>query len=196
MRHLHFPLCVLAAVLFFVGGSSSARGQETAGPQIRQMIQSGQVTPSQVQQGIKALEGGQISSSQAQQLSEKAQQGTLTPAEIEAGRKMLVEQQQTEAEKEQPTKEGDQEGPEEEKRAEQGETPDRGTARSEKNAFFQRMFGADLPGLTIFGHDLFSRTPEFVDPITNVPVSGDYIIGTGDVINVLMWGRLDATYEH
>ncbi|MFC1799001.1 SLBB domain-containing protein, partial [Thermodesulfobacteriota bacterium] len=37
--------------------------------------------------------------------------------------------------------------------------------------------------------------PETFEPIKTAPVSNDYIIGPGDEIKILMWGRLDATYS-
>ena len=48
--------------------------------------------------------------------------------------------------------------------------------------------------LEIFGHRLFTGVPSTFAPITAVPVSNDYIVGPGDEIKILMWGRLDAFY--
>ncbi|MBW2066011.1 MAG: SLBB domain-containing protein [Deltaproteobacteria bacterium] len=50
------------------------------------------------------------------------------------------------------------------------------------------------PELEIFGHELFKRPPSTFAPITAIPVSDDYVIGPGDEVKVLMWGRLDAEY--
>ncbi len=46
-----------------------------------------------------------------------------------------------------------------------------------------------------YGYDFFrGGTPAFT-PLRNVPVGSDYIIGPGDEIKILMWGRLDETYN-
>jgi len=49
--------------------------------------------------------------------------------------------------------------------------------------------------LKLFGHDIFSRPPDSFAPPTNVPVTEDYVVGPGDEIRVLMWGRIDAEYS-
>lgn len=49
--------------------------------------------------------------------------------------------------------------------------------------------------LDIFGHKLFSEPPDTFESVANAPVSRDYIIGPGDEIEVLMWGRIDARYS-
>jgi protein involved in polysaccharide export with SLBB domain len=49
--------------------------------------------------------------------------------------------------------------------------------------------------LQVFGHDIFSRPPDSFVPPTNVPVTEDYVVGPGDEIRVLMWGRIDAEYS-
>ncbi|MGD0074013.1 MAG: SLBB domain-containing protein [Candidatus Binataceae bacterium] len=66
-----------------------------------------------------------------------------------------------------------------------------------------RFRAADSPGavpetpaignLTQFGYSLFtsSSTMSTFAPVDNVPVGNDYIIGPGDELDVLMWGRLN-----
>jgi protein involved in polysaccharide export with SLBB domain len=49
--------------------------------------------------------------------------------------------------------------------------------------------------LQLFGQDIFSRPPETFAPPTTMPVTEDYLIGPGDEIKVLMWGRIDAEYS-
>jgi polysaccharide export outer membrane protein len=49
--------------------------------------------------------------------------------------------------------------------------------------------------LKLFGSELFSGVPESFSPPTNMPVTDDYIVGPGDEIKVLMWGRIDAEYS-
>jgi protein involved in polysaccharide export with SLBB domain len=48
--------------------------------------------------------------------------------------------------------------------------------------------------LKLFGHEVFSRLPGTFAPPTSIPVSEDYLVGPGDEIKVLMWGRIDAEY--
>jgi hypothetical protein len=49
--------------------------------------------------------------------------------------------------------------------------------------------------LQLFGHEIFSRPSEDFAPPTSVPVTEDYVIGPGDEIKVMMWGRIDADYS-
>jgi hypothetical protein len=49
--------------------------------------------------------------------------------------------------------------------------------------------------LQLFGHEIFSRPPETFAPPSSVPVTEDYVVGPGDEIKVMMWGRIDADYS-
>lgn len=59
--------------------------------------------------------------------------------------------------------------------------------------------GKTLPPLPIdlqqFGYALFSSPVSTFAPVTNVPVGPDYILGPGDGLNVLMWGRVNRTLQ-
>ena len=44
-----------------------------------------------------------------------------------------------------------------------------------------------------FGYSVFSEPVSTFAPATNVPVSGDYLLGPGDSLAVLMWGRMNQT---
>ena len=46
-----------------------------------------------------------------------------------------------------------------------------------------------------FGYDFFKADARGFAPITDVPVGGEYILGTGDRINLIIWGSVDATFE-
>ena len=50
-----------------------------------------------------------------------------------------------------------------------------------------------LSHLTQFGYSLFSSSSTMLTfaPVDNVPVSNDYLIGPGDELDLLMWGRLN-----
>ncbi len=43
-------------------------------------------------------------------------------------------------------------------------------------------------GLKLFGYDLFNRAPSTFAPATNVPVPSDYIVGSGDELDVQLYG--------
>ena len=44
-----------------------------------------------------------------------------------------------------------------------------------------------------FGYSLFASQLSTLTPVKNVPVGNDYVIGPGDVLNMIMWGRLNRT---
>ncbi|HLW69888.1 MAG TPA: SLBB domain-containing protein [Candidatus Binataceae bacterium] len=44
-----------------------------------------------------------------------------------------------------------------------------------------------------FGYSLFSSKVSTFAPVDSAPVSDDYVIGPGDQLNVLMWGRVNQT---
>jgi protein involved in polysaccharide export with SLBB domain len=47
--------------------------------------------------------------------------------------------------------------------------------------------------LTQFGYSIFSSRVSTFAPVTNVPVGNDYVIGPGDQLKMLMWGRINNT---
>ncbi len=46
-----------------------------------------------------------------------------------------------------------------------------------------------------FGYDLFARYPASFNPLTNVPVPSNYIVGPGDVLDVLLYGNQNQAYQ-
>ena len=46
-----------------------------------------------------------------------------------------------------------------------------------------------------FGYDLFAEYPQSFEPLTNVPVPSNYVIGPGDVLDVLVYGNQDHAYQ-
>lgn len=158
--------------------NASPGGAPAIPPTAQQAVNQGLITPQQVQEGMKAVERGQISPEAVKQLQEKGGLGTLTPQEIEAGKKML-----------------DQMAKEPAKPAVEEKTP---AAKQEQvlaeDDYFKKSPPHEAPALEIYGHRLFSAAPSTFAPITSIPVSNDYIVGPGDEIKVLMWGRLDAFY--
>ena len=43
-----------------------------------------------------------------------------------------------------------------------------------------------------FGYDLFAGTPETFAPVTNIPVSPDYLLGPGDTLEILFYGKTNS----
>jgi polysaccharide biosynthesis/export protein len=46
-----------------------------------------------------------------------------------------------------------------------------------------------------FGYQLFAQSPSSFEPLTNVPVPSNYIVGPGDVFDVLLYGNQNHAYE-
>jgi polysaccharide biosynthesis/export protein len=49
--------------------------------------------------------------------------------------------------------------------------------------------------LKSFGYDLFAESPSSFEPMTNVPVPSNYIIGPGDALDVLLYGNQNHAYQ-
>ena len=60
--------------------------------------------------------------------------------------------------------------------------------------FYKKNAVKLAPLLQIFGHNIFTGPKTSFTPIEAVPVSKDYLIGPGDEIKVVLWGRMDASY--
>jgi protein involved in polysaccharide export with SLBB domain len=171
----------------------------TMPPQLQQAVNKGLVSPQQAQAWMEALEKGQITvetiNEALKPLEAKGGLGTLTREEIEMGKKLLdekIKEAPKEAQKEAPR-------PEQKIRSEMRPPEEKKPAGKQKPAivedeYFKKTTPEEAPELEIFGHKLFGAAPSTFAPITSIPVSNDYIIGPGDEIRVLMWGRLDAFY--
>ena len=140
----------------------------------KELSEQGKISGEQLERAREAMERGEVSAAELQKLKDKEGLGTLTLEEIEAGKRLLKER-----EKERTLREQEKKGPVEAEEEEE-------TRRGEKE-----VTGSELK---IFGHELFSMPPSTFAPIAQVPVSDGYVIGPGDEIKVLMWGRVDAEY--
>ncbi len=49
-------------------------------------------------------------------------------------------------------------------------------------------------GLRQYGYSFFNKSTPSFTPLRNVPVSPDYVMGPGDEVEILMWGRLDEAF--
>jgi len=183
--HPYFrPLIFILFLLLLTQITSSKGFAETApaapspsqAAAIGQAVSSGQVSPQQVQQGLNMINSGQVPSEAVEQLKQKVEMGTITTEDIDAGKKLLEQGQ-----------------------SETGEAGKKDEAKPEvkpedEYASPDKREGRD-PLPEIFGHKLFSQPPSTFAPIKDMPVSNDYVIGPGDEINILMWGRIDASYN-
>lgn len=52
-----------------------------------------------------------------------------------------------------------------------------------------------VAALKPFGYDLFAQYPSTFAPLTNVPVPSNYIVGPGDVLDVLLYGSQNHAYQ-
>jgi polysaccharide biosynthesis/export protein len=46
-----------------------------------------------------------------------------------------------------------------------------------------------------FGYDLFAQYPPNFNPVTNVPVPSNYVVGPGDTLDVLLYGSQNQAYQ-
>jgi polysaccharide export outer membrane protein len=184
-------MVILVFLLPFAQAAPAQEGVKT--------IQSGQLTPQQVQECLKALEkmkDGQLSPEAIEELKERCKTGTLTPEEIEAGKRLLEQKKGVKPEEKKPQEEI-QQAPEKAPEKEVEKQPEKEVEKQpEKGVEEQReKEKKEIETLEIFGHSLFLKPPSTFAPISTVPVSDDYVIGPGDEIRVLMWGRIDASYD-
>jgi len=208
---LSFLVLLVFSFLFpaVIHGQAIPGGGSLTPQSLVQAILKGQITPEEAERALKAYGVDQISPEAIKQYQQKGALGTLTPQEVESGMKLLDQLKQIQ-------KQGPQEPvqppaapgppvpgvtptqppaaqPPEAKKGELAVEPPK-PPESEKE-FFQKTPPPALPKLEIFGQNLFTAPPSTFAPIAALPVSDDYVIGPGDQLNILMWGRLDASYN-
>ena len=61
-----------------------------------------------------------------------------------------------------------------------------------KNSFKTYVQGATGAKLELFGKDLFTDVPTTFAPLDSAPINGDYVIGTGDEIQIRGWGMINV----
>ena len=49
--------------------------------------------------------------------------------------------------------------------------------------------------LKAFGYDLFAGEPTSFEPASRIPVSPNYMLGPGDIVKVLFYGKINESYE-
>lgn len=53
----------------------------------------------------------------------------------------------------------------------------------------------DEPALQPYGYDLFAGEPSTFTPVTDIPVSENYVLGAGDVVKIQLYGNQNANYS-
>ncbi len=57
--------------------------------------------------------------------------------------------------------------------------------------------GAIVPASSLkpFGYDLFANAPTTYAPAASIPVSGDYLLGPGDTLDILFYGKINDSFS-
>lgn len=58
---------------------------------------------------------------------------------------------------------------------------------------YRQLAAPQLNDLNQFGYDLFATDENTAPNFDNVPVGPDYVVGPGDQLNLLLWGRINRT---
>ncbi len=64
----------------------------------------------------------------------------------------------------------------------------------------ERIISGEFPTevsreLKQYGYDFFRKSGASFTELRNVPVGSDYVIGPGDAITMILWGRIDGTFD-
>ncbi len=141
--------------------------------------------------------GGVLTPDAVEALKNRPEFQGLTPQEILQGKEMLekkdLEKRELEK-KEQARKEAETKIP--------GAVQDRKTlGEMEEKTVFERVrnigkYQEISTDLKPFGYDFFQESAiKVVTDRKDIPVSGDYTIGPGDEVKILLWGRVNANYN-
>ncbi len=155
---------------------------------------SQEATPSSatVQQGISELQKAGITLTPAEiqkgkELLEKRGDQPLTPDEIQKGKELLEKRKSLQTDQE----------------SREGETAPEVMSETEKadeQSLFDRTRQVgkyqDISlRLTRFGQHFFSNASAGINARKDMPVPLTYVVGAGDQINILLWGRLNAQHS-
>ncbi|MBN1381631.1 MAG: SLBB domain-containing protein [Deltaproteobacteria bacterium] len=179
------------------GGASStpAAGQQvtpTGGQQItpQQLQILNQLTPSQKQavQSEAMKSGGKLTPEAIEAMKARPEFKGLTPEDIAKGKAMLEQKGQETAGKEEAP-------PAQEKQVLEAEAETEGKSLFEQARTLNKYQDVSLD-LKRFGYDFFKQAA--VSVITerkDIPVPLKYIIGPGDEVKIMLWGRVNAQYD-
>lgn len=68
-------------------------------------------------------------------------------------------------------------------------------ALEEQRAAGERLQKIEVDGLKPFGYELFAGEPTTFEPASRIPVSPDYLLGPGDVLEVILFGSDNKSYS-
>ena len=68
-------------------------------------------------------------------------------------------------------------------------------ALEERRAAGERLQNIDGHGLKPFGYELFAGEPTTFEPASRIPISPDYLLGPGDVLEVILFGGDNKSYS-
>ena len=145
---------------------------------------------------IEQLNSGELTPEAVEALKKNPEFKDLLPSDVLKGKEMIEKRDRAAKEKE-----PDKSRKETVKHNEKGPVHTKETGPAEKSgpaSLFDRY--SDPSGsvqghadIRPFGYELFSGAD--LTPAQDLPVASDYMIGPGDEINILMWGRLSAQYS-
>ncbi|NOY39734.1 MAG: hypothetical protein GXO95_05805 [Nitrospirae bacterium] len=187
-----FLFCVfLAACLFFppfvyAGNDSAVSQTATLQPTQQQIEQLQRLSPAQreaIERGL-GITGGTLTPEAVKRLKEMPEFKGLTPEDIEKG-KQLLEKKKT------VVKEQKEEGAQErvKKRVDRKENSVRSLFDRYRTVGAYQGISTDLKP---FGYEFFREAS--LMPRQDISVTSDYIIGPGDEIRLMLWGRINAQY--
>ena len=98
----------------------------------------------------------------------------------------------SEPRQQQSSQQGQRQGQQYQQRGQQDNNSDAGKDRDEKNSFGTYVQGVTGARLDIFGKKLFVDVPSTFSPFDAAQVNGDYVIGSGDEIQIRGWGMINV----
>ncbi|MBM2839370.1 MAG: periplasmic protein involved in polysaccharide export, partial [Deltaproteobacteria bacterium] len=193
-----FFLCMLPAVYCLLPDNLHA---EAAGATGGQVVLSPQSLPVQVPAGMTgesltpaqrqavqaetSKSGGQLTPEAVEALKKGPEFKDLRPEDVAKGKELLEKKQETEKE----------EGKKVDEKADNKGDVQTG---KEGSSLFDRYLSTSSPlvvstKLESFGYDLFAGV-DLASP-KDLPVPADYMVGPGDEINILLWGRMSSQFN-
>lgn len=129
--------------------------------------------------------GGQLTPEAVESLKKSPEFKDLRPEDVAKGKELLEKKQETEKK-------------EEKKVDEMGGEKGVPQAGEKGSSLFDRYLSSDSPlevstKLESFGYDLFAGV-DLASP-KDLPVPADYMVGPGDEISILLWGRMSSQFN-
>ncbi len=178
--------CLLSPSAVYAGTGSAASQTTTFQPTQQQIEQLQGLSPAQreaIERGL-GITGGTLSPEAVKTLKEMPEFKGLTPEDIEKGRRLLEKKKTV-------IKEG--------KKEEAQKTVKKREVRREEGArsLFDRYRTAGAyqgisTDLRPFGYEFFREAS--LMPRQDISVTSDYVVGPGDEIRLMLWGRINAQY--